>query len=163
MMDASLYRDNLISLLTEETAALSQLQSILEQEFRNIKSEQIEALDQLSGARDACMASLLRIDSERQTLCRASGFSADKTGLMQLIQWCDPSGSIRARWQQSTAAIRNCRALNDRNGALVNNRLHRVAGMLNTLTPGASNSKTYSARGNAYQNPQAGRVCSFQV
>ncbi|MGE0189005.1 MAG: flagella synthesis protein FlgN [Steroidobacteraceae bacterium] len=163
-MDASLYRDHLACLLDEEATALANLEAILGKEYQHITTEQLEELEQVAAARDTCMTSLLRIDAERQSLCRAGGFSADKIGLLQLIQWCDPSGTIHKRWQQSTSAIRNCRALNDRNGALINNRLKRVEGLLNTLNGAThNNSKIYSARGNTYQNPQAGRVCHIQA
>ena len=163
-MDASICRDHLNCLLGEEAAALTELEAILGREYAHIISDNLEDLEKASAARDACMSTLLRIDSERQSLCHASGYNADKTGLLQLINWCDPSGTIQTRWQQSTAAIRNCRALNDRNGALVNNRLKRVEGMLNSLNGTEhSNSRVYSARGNTYQNPQAGRVCHIQA
>lgn len=163
-MDASLCREHLGTLLTEEAAALTSLMDILEQEFGQIRAGEVEALEQLSRNRDACTGRLMHIDAERQSLCRATGYSADKAGLLQLIQWCDPSGQLLQRWQQSTAAIRKCRNLNDRNGALVNSRLHRVEGQLqrlNAATPG--NTRIYSARGNTYQSLQAGRVCNISA
>jgi flagella synthesis protein FlgN len=163
-MDASLYRDHLVCLLDEEATTLTKLEAILDREYQHITAEQIEQLEQVATARDVCMTGLLRIDGERQSLCRASGFSADKVGLLQLIKWCDPTGTIQKRWQQSVTAIRNCRSLNDRNGALINNRLKRIEGILNKLNGEAHNtSKIYSSRGNTYQNPQAGRVCHIQA
>jgi flagellar biosynthesis/type III secretory pathway chaperone len=163
-MDASLHCEHLACLLTEEATALQELEIILGREHQHIIAEQLEELEQAATARDAGMATLMRIDAERQSLCRATGFSADKTGLLQLLQWCDPSGSLQARWQQSTVAIRHCRTLNDRNGALINNRLKRVEGMLTALGgPAHNNAKVYSPRGNTYQNPQAGRVCHIQA
>lgn len=161
-MDISLCRQHLTQLLDEEAQALKCLEGLLEKEHSHIVSDDIEALDQAGSEREACVQQLLRIDSERQSLCRAVGLPADKVGLMQLLSRCDAKGTLQARWSASTASIRHCRMLNDRNGALVNNRLARVGGMLQQLN-GGTQSKVYTARGNAYVQPQAGRMYNAQV
>ena len=143
---------------------MSALESILETEHRYILANNLEELEKASGQRDSHIGDLLRIDSERQSLCKAVGFTADKDGLVKLINWCDPTGTLQTRWKENTKVIINIRALNDRNGALINTRLKRVEGMLNTLT-GAEHdqSRVYSSRGNAYQTPEAGTVCHIQA
>ncbi len=163
-MDASIYKEHLSCLLGEEARAMSALESVLETEHQFILADNLEDLEKASTERDIHVSTLLRIDGERQSLCRAVGYTTDKDGLLKLINWCDPTGTLQSRWKQNTSAILNCRALNDRNGALINNRLKRVEGMLTTLTGTEHNqSRVYTARGNAYQNPQAGRVCHIQA
>lgn len=161
-MDITLCRQHLSQLLEEEALSLRQLEALLEKEHTLITSDDLEALDLASTEREACVATLLRIDSERQSLCRAAGMPIDKMGLKKLLDWCDPQGSLHARWSASSSSIRHCRTLNDRNGALVNNRLARVGGMLQELN-GGQGARTYTARGNAYVQADTGRVCNTQV
>ena len=163
-MDAQLCRDHLQRLLSEETQALEKLEALLEKEHGFIAADDIEALDTTGAEREQCIGALLRIDADRLSLCRSSGRSSDKAGLLSLIQWCDAKGHLQQNWKDNTDRIRHTRTLNDRNGALVNNRLKRVEGMLDTLNgPQTRDSRVYTARGNAYQQAQHGQVCNIQA
>lgn len=162
-MDTTLCREHLGELLTEEATALTRLESLLEQEHGFIVGDNIESLDSTGAARQECVGTLMRIEDERHALCRAVGMSGDRVGLKKLLAWCDPENALQARWTESTRRIRHCRALNDRNGALVNGRLKRVEGLLSMLNARAAESRTYTARGSAYQQTAAGRVLNAQV
>lgn len=163
-MDRTLCREHLERLLSTEAEILVQLNVLLDKEHRMITSNDIDGLEQAGSARDACITRLLQIDADRQQLCRAAGMPADKVGLKALLNWCDPQGALQARWLKSVEDIRQCRAHNDRNGALVNSRLKRVEVMLDTLNGGQQRSeRVYSSRGNAYQQTPAGRVCNIQA
>lgn len=163
-MDLSLTRENLEQLLAVEAKALAQLDELLDQEHRMITADNIEGLEQTGAAREICITDLLKIDAERLSLCRLAGLSADHVGLNQLLNWCDPQGTLQTRWEQSVATISHCRSLNERNGALVNTRLKRVEGLLDTLNgPQVRNERVYTARGNAYQQRVTGRVCDIQA
>jgi flagellar biosynthesis/type III secretory pathway chaperone len=163
-MDAALCRDHLQRLLSDEAMALQELERVLDSEHGLIVADDIEALDSQGAKREACLGSLLRIDADRLSLCRGTGRSADKVGLLSLIQWCDAGGQLQRQWKLNTDLIGHTRTLNDRNGALVNNRLRRVEGMLNTLNgPQTRESRVYTARGNAYQQAQSGQVCNIQA
>jgi flagellar biosynthesis protein FlgN len=163
-MDALLCRDHLQRLLSEEAQALQELEAVLDAEHALIVADDIEALDNAGTKREACLGVLLRIDADRVSLCRSSGRTGDKQGLLSLIQWCDAGNQLQRSWKTNTDLIGHTRTLNDRNGALVNNRLKRVEGMLETLNGGQGReSRVYTARGNAYQQAQSGKVCNFQV
>jgi flagellar biosynthesis/type III secretory pathway chaperone len=163
-MDALLCRDHLQRLLSEEAQALQELEAVLDAEHALIVADDIEALDNTGSKREACLSALLRIDADRVSLCRSSGRSGDKLGLLSLIRWCDAGNQLQRSWKTNTDLIGHTRTLNDRNGALVNNRLKRVEGMLETLNGSQGReSRVYTARGNAYQQSQAGKVCNFQV
>lgn len=163
-MDTTLCREHLERLLAEEADALQELEALLEKEYQLITSNDIEALENTGSERESCINELLRIDAERLSFCRNTGRPADKAGLLSLIRWCDPHGVLQQRWQNNTTSIGHTRVLNDRNGALINNRLKRVEAMLDTLNGAQSrDSKVYTARGNAYQQAQSGRVCNIQA
>lgn len=163
-MDASLCRDHLQRLLTEEASALSKLEAVLNKEHQFISDNDLEALETTGAERDFCVTALLKIDAERLSLCRSTGREADKHGLLSLIAWCDHQDVLRRRWHDNAALILQTRKMNDRNGALVNNRLRRVEGLLDSLNGNtAREQKVYTARGNAYQQNQSGRVFNVQA
>ncbi len=163
-MDTNSCRERLEQLLVTEAATLKQLDTLLDKEFHLITSDDIEALEQTGTERESYLMTLLKIDADRFSLCRAAGLSNDKVGIKKLLDWCDPQGKLLARWSQSTEAIQHCRTMNDRNGALINTRLKRVEGMLDTLSNGQTrNERTYTARGNAYQKNNAGSVCNIKA
>src|SRR5262245_30903310 len=112
--------------------------------------------------RQSCIGELLRIEDERRSLCRMLGHTADVTGLERLIAWCDPSGSLKSRWQACAERGARCRDLNDRNGALVMARMRRVESLLGGLTGTAPEPRTYSPSG-VSSAPQTGRVVAIQA
>jgi flagella synthesis protein FlgN len=163
-MDTTQCRNYLEQSLNTEAAVLHELNQLLDQEHQLITQDAIEDLDKTATQRDQCISKLLKIDADRLALCRATGNAADKHGLKLLLGWCDPQGKLRARWSQSAEAVQRCRTLNDRNGALINTRLKRVEGMLDALSDGQTrNERTYTARGNAYQNNHSGGVCKIKA
>jgi flagellar biosynthesis/type III secretory pathway chaperone len=146
-VDASICRDHLDKLLTEETHALTRLGSLLETEHELLASSDIEAFEKAGDARQACIGDLVRIEDERRTLCRMMNVPADPPGIQKLLQWCDPTRGLQNRWAACMERATQCRNLNDRNGALVAARLRKVEGALDILTGRASQPKTYARQG----------------
>jgi len=163
-MDASRCRQHLEQSLNNEATVLQNLNELLDREHLLIVNDNIDELEKSGSQRDECISTLLKIDADRLTLCRATGKSTDQQGLKQLLDWCDPQHTLHTRWEQSAEQLQHCRTLNDRNGALVNTRLKRVEGVLDVLSGGETrNERTYSSRGSAYQKQGSGSVCSFKA
>lgn len=163
-MDASLCREHLENLLTEESVTLGRLEALLTKEYELIAGNDAEALDSTSTERQEYVGTLMRIEDERHSLCRAHGMSGDRVGLKKLAGWCDPQRTLQSRWSESNAKILHCRTLNDRNGALVTNRLKRVEGLLDMLNgAGTKDARVYTAKGNAYAAAHYGRVFNVRA
>jgi flagellar biosynthesis/type III secretory pathway chaperone len=164
IMDATQCRQFLEQSLNTEATVLQELNELLDQEHQLIVNDEIDDLEKTGSQRDSFIASLLKIDADRIALCRAAGKSADKQGLEQLLNWCDPQHHLHHRWKESAEQLQHCRTLNDRNGALVNTRLKRVEGVLDAMSGGQRrNERTYSSRGTAYQQNDSGSVCNFKA
>jgi flagellar biosynthesis/type III secretory pathway chaperone len=112
--------------------------------------------------RQHCVGIIVRVEEERRSMCRMMGFSNDLPGLEKLLGWCDASGSLKPLWGECAKEGIRCRALNDRNGALVNARLKRVETLLGALTGKPAEGRTYGRAG-AYSAPTAGRVLTTQA
>ena len=162
-MDAALTRDTLGRLLAEENVALSEFESLLDQEHGALASRDIDALESLAESRQASIIRLLKIEDERRSLCGMLGYDTDLQGLSKLIAWCDPSRTLARPYDECATRARKCRDLNDRNGVLVGAQIKRVEGMLGALTGTAAEPRSYGPRGQSNPYASAGSVLSAEA
>lgn len=146
-MDPIACRDHLAKLLSEECEQLARLETLLEREHEMLLADDVEQLERAGDARQACVAELLRLEDERQSLCRMLNVPGDSNGLERLLRWCDPTGSLAARWGDCAQRAARCRDANLRNGALVTARLKRVEGLLGVLTGRPQQAQVYGKQG----------------
>ncbi len=146
-MDAALCREQLDQLLTQEASALSLLQTLLDREHESLAASDIDALERAGAARQACVGDLLRIEDERQSLCRLMNYSADAQGIDKLLTWCDTSQQLRRRWNKTLELATTCRRLNNRNGVVVAAKLKRVEGLLAVVTGRNKKGAVYGRKG----------------
>jgi flagellar biosynthesis/type III secretory pathway chaperone len=156
-MDATLCKDHLRRLITDENRLLGELESLLDQELGFLNDSDIDALENAGQVRQTCMGALIRLEDERRSLCSMSGKSADLHGLEALLKWCDPTGSLQPHLTECTARATRCRELNDRNGMVVTARMKRVEGMLNVITGRSQAPVTYGPQ-SAYKAAPVGRI-----
>lgn len=161
-MEASLCREHLDRLLGEEAEALTHLEDLLNREHDVILGRDPDALERAGRERELHMGSLVRIEEERQSLCRMLGKPSDAKGLEQLIKWCDPSRSLLSKLDECSSRAGRCREANNRNGLLVASRLKHVEGMLSAIAGRSQQPVTYG-RQNAYANTQTGRMVHSQA
>ena len=163
-MDAALTRDTLGRLLAEENAALSEFESLLDQEHGALAKRDIDALESLAETRQASILRLLKIEEERRSVCGMLGYDSDLNGLAKLIAWCDPARTLLRPYDECANRARKCRDLNDRNGVLVGAQIKRVEGMLGALTGANAEPRAYGPRGqsNPYSSA-SGTVLSAEA
>jgi flagellar biosynthesis/type III secretory pathway chaperone len=142
---------------------LGELAGLLEREHAILVANDVESLDKAMQERQIVVGRLLQIEEERRALCRAHGKAADVNGLQQLLAWCDPRGTLKARLAESTDGAFRCRTLNDKNGALVLARMRRVEGLLGAITGQRPETPpTYGPKGYT-SAPRAGRVLATEA
>jgi flagellar biosynthesis/type III secretory pathway chaperone len=163
-VDAALTRDTLGRLLTEENAALGEFASLLDKEHGALRGRDIDALEALADARQASLIKLLKIEDERRSLCSMLGYETDLAGLAKLLAWCDPGQTLGKRYAECATRARDCRDLNNRNGALVGAQIKRVEGLLGAMTGSTAEPRSYGPRGqsNPYTS-SAGKVLSAEA
>jgi flagellar biosynthesis protein FlgN len=159
-MDPQACLTQLANMLAEETRLLGTLQQQLQHEHELLVANDVEGLEQAANSRQASVVALSRLDQERRSLCRMLGYSTDHMGLSAMLTWCDPAASLAAAHATASREAQLCREQNDRNGALVNARLNRLNGMLDSMNGGAG-FRTYESRGPSRgAAPVAGRMVS---
>ena len=162
-MDAALTLDHLVRLLADENSALAEFEALLDREHAALRTRDIDALEDLSDARQSSVTHLLKLEDERRSVCSMHGYDTDLAGLSRLIAWCDPRGSLAGAYAECSTRARRCRDLNDRNGLLVGAQMKRVEGLLGAITGGTATPPSYGPR---HANPYAstaGRVLSAEA
>jgi flagellar biosynthesis protein FlgN len=161
-LEVNACREALASLLSQEVAMLTELAGLLEREHVLLVANDVDSLEKAMEDRQVTVGKLLQIEDERRSLCRAHGRETDAAGVAQLMAWCDPSGTLKARWAQCADGATRCRDLNDRNGALVMARMRRVETLLGAITGQAKEVPTYGPKG-GYAPARAGRVLASKA
>lgn len=154
-MEVNASREALGSILATEVAQLAELANLLDREHELLVANDIETLEGVMAQRQIAVGKLLTAEEERRNLCRMHGHGVDGAGVMQLMTWCDPRGTLKAQWEECAKGATRCRELNDRNGALVMARMKRVETLLTTLTGQPREVPTYGPKG-AYAPARAG-------
>jgi flagellar biosynthesis/type III secretory pathway chaperone len=155
-------REALESILSTEVAQLSELAGLLDREHELLVANDIETLEGVMAQRQESVGKLLGAEEERRNLCRMHGRGVDAAGVLQLMAWCDPRGTLRARWEECARGATRCRELNDRNGALVIARMKRVETLLTALTGQQREVPTYGPKG-AYAADRSGRMLTIEA
>jgi flagellar biosynthesis/type III secretory pathway chaperone len=149
----SLQRDDihqhLIRILAEERRLLGELESVLKRETDILRGDDAHAIERIGDSRHGYIDTLSKLDAERADACRMLSFGNGPNGLARLYAWADPSGGLRQDWNANLALARRCKALNDRNGAIVLAKLGRVQQLLGKLR-GTTPEPVYGARGSRY-------------
>ncbi|HUN26932.1 MAG TPA: flagellar protein FlgN [Steroidobacteraceae bacterium] len=161
-MDATACRERLGALIADATGALDDLAASLDREHELLLANEVSELDGAMRTRQRTVSRVMRIDEERQALCRRVGYPTDLVGLKRLFEWCDPHASLAGAWKRCVAGAAKCRELNDRNGALVSARLKHVQARLGTLMSGRRETVTYGRRG-GYAIATVGQVVTTKA
>jgi len=144
--DSTHCREQLATLMADQNARLAELEGLLTQEYALLQTSDAEGLEKAGTARQQCIGDILRIEDERRALCRATGRSEDAAGFHHLLAWCDPTGLLVAAMHEYRERTRRCREQNDRNGILVNGRLHAGIQEGRTYGPGGDSSRGYGRK-----------------
>ena len=155
-------REALASILSTEVTQLTELGTLLDREHELLVANDIEKLEAVMAERQVSVGKLLSAEEERRNLCRMHGRGVDGAGVLQLMGWCDPHGTLRSRWEQCVQGATRCRELNDRNGALVMARMKRVETLLTAITGQPREVPTYGPKG-AYASARSGRVLATEA
>jgi flagellar biosynthesis protein FlgN len=132
-------------ILGEEAGLLGSLERLLRAEAEVLRGNDVEAIERIGSSRHQCIDALTGLESERAEACRLFACGSGREGFERLLDWCDPTRTLHARWIENLDVARRCKDLNDGNGAVVSARLNRVQQLLLKLR-GASAPSTYGPK-----------------
>jgi flagella synthesis protein FlgN len=156
-MDAALVADHMRDLLAQEAVLLSELEALLDKETEALRVDDLPEMERIGRERHRCVEALMAIDSERRVACRMMGFGEDKQQFEKLLDQCDSTGGLKARWHAGLEVAARCKDRNERNGAVVTSKLRRVEALLMTVRGGQDQvAPVYGASGK--RDVTSGRV-----
>jgi flagella synthesis protein FlgN len=142
-------QQHLTRILAEEGRLLGELETVLQEETEVLRGEDAQAIEHIGDRRHRYIDTLSKLDAERADTCRMLSFGSDRGALDRLFEWADPGAGLRQRWSSNLELARRCKAINDRNGAIVAAKLGRVQQLLGKLR-GTTPPPVYNARGSRY-------------
>ena len=120
------------SVLDDMSATTAQLIHVLDEEREALNSADAKALNRAGEAKQMLMRRLEQLDVERLHLCSTSAEAAQQ---------------VDTQWRALLKSLTQCRDKNQRNGALVGQRLGQVRKALAVLTGNDTQSGTYGQNG----------------
>lgn len=120
------------AVLDEMSATTAQLITVLDEEREALNVADAKALNRSGEAKQMLMRRLEQLDVERLHLCSTSTEAAQQ---------------VETQWQELLKSLTVCRDKNQRNGALVGQRLAQVRRALAVLTGSDTQSGTYGQNG----------------
>jgi len=120
------------AVLDEMSATTAQLIHVLDEEREALNCADAKALNRAGEAKQMLMRRLEQLDVERLHLCSTSAEAAQQ---------------VDAQWRELLKSLTVCRDQNQRNGALVGQRLAQVRRALSVLTGGDAQKGTYGQNG----------------
>ena len=120
------------TVLDEMSATTAQLITVLDEEREALSCADAKALNRAGEAKQMLMRRLEQLDVERLHMCSAS---------TEASQQAEPA------WRELLKSLATCRDKNQRNGALVGQRLTQVRRALSVLTGSDGQTGTYSPSG----------------
>jgi len=120
------------SVLDDMSATTAQLIHVLDEEREALNSADAKALNRAGEAKQMLMRRLEQLDVERLHLCSTSAEAAQQ---------------VDTQWRALLKSLTQCRDKNQRNGALVSQRLAQVRKALAVLTGNDTQSGTYGQNG----------------
>ncbi len=145
------FRHSLKQLLQTQGECAESLLSALEDEHGALMKADAEKLDAVTAGKTALLQRLDDLGRQQIALLESLSFDPHGDGMGQALAWCDPAGDLAREQAQVLAQLEQCRAINDRNGLAVQQRLGYVRRALDVLhgAPAGSSGNVYGPDGRA--------------
>lgn len=140
-------RAHCIDLLNKANFQALGLREALEDERKALETQDIESLETLAEAKNACVEKLQRIDDARLKLCTDCGYQDGDEQMQQFVDWCDVDNLIMNRWQDLITVAAGSSALNMTNGAIIRARQQQFESSIAVLRGANPDVKTYGRKG----------------
>lgn len=140
-------RERLHSVLGESLSCARSLKAILADERTSLQLQDPATLASNAALKDDAVRKLATLEQRRGRIARDAGFGASPDDMQALQDWCDETSTIADRWQEFTAVLKECQAMNSVNGAAILARRQQVLAGLALLRGNESIADTYEIQG----------------
>ncbi|MCR9104351.1 MAG: flagellar protein FlgN [Gammaproteobacteria bacterium] len=148
----------LAEIFEQEIDSLTQLQSILQQEYDALVNADIDAIESLSARKNAALTLQAKLTQARQGMVRDAALSDTPEGLQQLITQSQDSEALALAYRKLTELAALCHESNRINGRLIVQKQRQANEALDILRRTDSAAPTYSSQGKTASTGPGGRT-----
>lgn len=145
----------LLSLLTSETACLQQLLKALEHEFKSLTSADISAIELAIKDKNQALANQAEATLSRQRFVATTSAEDSDEGLRQLVASYENHSELTQTYSELTSLARQCRNSNRTNGRLISQKQQQTQNALNIIRQAGNIPSTYSDQGGTITTPSS--------
>lgn len=140
-------RQQLDRILRDSVQCGTGLREALLAERSALESQDLLQLGEIAVEKQDFLQKLERLESLRSQVCEAYGFAADPAAMPDFADWCDGDSLLIGYWNDFAALVRECKALNATNGAIVGQRHRQVNSTLAVLRGDFGSNDVYERSG----------------
>jgi flagellar biosynthesis/type III secretory pathway chaperone len=140
-------RKRLQTLLAECLSCAKLLKSILADERTSLQQQDTAMLASTAALKDDAVQKLATLERHRGQIAKDAGIGATPNDMQTLLVGCDESSTLASRWQEFSAVLKECHAMNSVNGAVILARRQQVLAGLALLRGSETNADTYEIQG----------------
>jgi len=153
MLDSSPLRNELDSVLRDETDAASRLLEILRREREALGSHALDELREAAQSKESLIATLEELAGQQNELLRRAGIDPGTQNLEDALRGAGLE-SIGRRWEELRGVLSQCQHQNQINGGIIEISRRFAQQVLDTLRGAASGARLYGPSGEAQSDVQ---------
>lgn len=145
--ESQVVRRQLVELIGDSVYQALGLRESLEDEFRALEAQDMDALGAAVENKARCTAGLEALEERRKACCAEAGFEPGPEQMQRVTEWCDADSVLASSWEHLLEIAAECVALNITNGAIIRSRRQHVESSLAVIRGGSPGAGTYSPAG----------------
>ncbi|MDN3517976.1 flagellar protein FlgN [Aquisalimonas lutea] len=153
-------RSDLDQLLHDQLERLEALNQLLQDEQTALVARDMEALPGLLSRKVELLGAVEADEQRRVQLAAAIGDDHGEAGMEACLERMPDPDAARRRWHDLVEALRQCRALNDANGRVIQKQQTGVQRTMELLQEDTSASSAYGPDNASEPSPGGGREIS---
>jgi flagellar biosynthesis protein FlgN len=135
------------ALLSKEISVINKLIELFQQEHQILSSNELDKLEALSRRKLKTLQALENAEHERGNWLQAAGWDRGGNAMVQLLSLQAPGSKADSAWRELLKLASDAKALNQRNGALVQSKMNLNEQYLQILVNAGNRLAVYGADG----------------
>ncbi len=134
-------------MLAQDSSAIQQLKSLLNQEREFLEQRQMQGMEEIVSQKDHLLGNLSFTARQREQLLRSLGLSADLAGWKAFLERDALTLSLIPAWEALTKEFVECQAANEVNGKMINRSKQTLSHLLNLIRGQVAAPSLYTQKG----------------
>ena len=140
-------RERIVQILGDSVMHALGLKELLIDEREALERQDADALETTVDGKGRYIDKLQALETDRDSLCEASGFHAGPAQMQDMTEWCDDNSVVADGWSHLMKVAAECNQLNLANGAIIRLRQQHTEAGIAVLRGRDQDPATYARTG----------------